>query len=97
MTTLAALDLGLAAYDAGRVQGHVLTRAAIERQHARLAALDVAGRAALPCLEPGRADLILPGIAIVVATIACVGCEQLTVSDWGLREGIMADVLAGAI
>ena len=97
VTTLAALDLGLAAYDAGRVQGHVLTRAAIERQRARLAALDVAGRAALPCLEPGRADLILPGIAIVMATLACVGREQLTVSDWGLREGIMADVLAGAI
>jgi exopolyphosphatase/guanosine-5'-triphosphate,3'-diphosphate pyrophosphatase len=97
VTTLAALDLGLAAYDAGRVQGHVLTRAAIERQRARLAALDVAGRAALPCLEPGRADLILPGVAIVMATIAYVGCEQLTVSDWGLREGIMADVLAGAI
>lgn len=97
VTTLAALDLGLAVYDPERVQGHVLTRDAIERQRARLAALDVAGRAALPCLEPGRADLILPGVAIVLATLAQVGCDRLTVSDWGLREGIMAGVLAGAI
>jgi exopolyphosphatase / guanosine-5'-triphosphate,3'-diphosphate pyrophosphatase len=97
VTTLAALDLGLATYDPVRVQGHVLTRAAIERQRARLAALDVAGRAALPCLEPGRADLILPGVAIVVATLAQVGCERLTVSDWGLREGLMAEILTGAI
>ncbi len=97
VTTLAALDLGLETYDPLRVQGHVLTRAAIERQRARLAALDVAGRAALPCLEPGRADLILPGVAIVMTTLARVGCERLTVSDWGLREGIVADILAGAI
>jgi len=53
VTTLAALDLGLLDYDPARVQGHPLTRAAIERQHRRLAALDLAGRAALPCLEPG--------------------------------------------
>jgi len=97
VTTLAALDLDLRTYDPARVQGHVLTRAAIERQRARLAALDVAGRAALPCLEPGRADLILPGVAIVMATLARVGCDRLTVSDWGLREGIMAEILAGAI
>ena len=97
VTTLAALDLGLETYVPARVQGHVLTRDAIERQRARLAALDVAGRAALPCLEPGRADLILPGIAIVLATLARVRCERVTVSDWGLREGLMADILGAAI
>jgi exopolyphosphatase/guanosine-5'-triphosphate,3'-diphosphate pyrophosphatase len=75
----------------------VLTRAAIELQRVRLAALDVAGRAALPCLEPGRADLILPGVAIVGATLTRVGCERLTVSDAGLREGLLAAMLTGAI
>jgi exopolyphosphatase / guanosine-5'-triphosphate,3'-diphosphate pyrophosphatase len=72
-TTLAALDLGLTAYDPARVQGHTLTRAAIERLLARLGALTVAGRAALPCLEPGRADLIVPGTAIVLATLDLTG------------------------
>jgi exopolyphosphatase / guanosine-5'-triphosphate,3'-diphosphate pyrophosphatase len=97
VTTLAALDLGLAAYDAARVQGHVLARGAIESQRARLAALDVAARAALPCLEPGRADLILPGVAIVLATMSRLRCERLVVSDWGLREGILSEIVAGAI
>lgn len=97
VTTLAALDLRLSAYDGSRVQGHVLTRAAVDAQRARLAALDVAGRAALPCLEPGRADLILPGVAIVIATMAHVGCDRLVVSDSGLREGILADVVSRAI
>jgi exopolyphosphatase/guanosine-5'-triphosphate,3'-diphosphate pyrophosphatase len=90
VTTLAALDLGLAEYDAARVQGHVLTRAAVARQRHRLAALDAAGRAALPCLEPGRADLIVPGVAIVEATLDRLGCAGLVVSDWGLREGVVA-------
>jgi len=93
VTTLAALDLGLAEYPA-RVQGHVLTRVAIERQRRRLNALDVAGRAALPCLEPGRADLIVGGVAIVEATLDQLGSEQLTVSDWSLREGLVAELAA---
>ncbi len=90
VTTLAALDLGLARYDPQRVQGHALPRAAIERQLRSLGALSVAARAALPCLEPGRADLILPGIAIVLATLDAVGADRLVVSDSGLREGILA-------
>jgi exopolyphosphatase/guanosine-5'-triphosphate,3'-diphosphate pyrophosphatase len=90
MTTLAALDLGLAHYDPARVQGHALSRAAIERRLAHLGALSVAARAALPCLEPGRADLIVPGIAIVLATLDAVGADGVVVSDCGLREGLLA-------
>jgi exopolyphosphatase/guanosine-5'-triphosphate,3'-diphosphate pyrophosphatase len=88
-TTLAALDLGLRAYDPQRVQGHVLTRGAINRQLARLGSLTVTERGALPCLEPGRADLIVVGTAIVLATLDLTGEERMTVSDWGLREGIL--------
>ena len=93
VTTLAALDLRLTAYDAQRVQGHRLTRAAIGVQLRRLGGLDVAGRAALPCLEPGRADLIVPGVAIVTATMDHFGADSLVVSDWSLREGIVAELL----
>ena len=93
VTTLAALDLGLDAYDGARVQGHRLTRAVVLRQLARLCALTVDERAALPCLEPGRADLIVPGVAIVVATMECLHVDALVVSDWSLREGIVAEWL----
>jgi exopolyphosphatase/guanosine-5'-triphosphate,3'-diphosphate pyrophosphatase len=88
-TTLAALDLGLRAYDAALVQGHALTRGAIGDQLARLGALTVAERGALPCLEPGRADLIVAGTAIVQATLDLTGADVMVVSDWGLREGIL--------
>jgi exopolyphosphatase/guanosine-5'-triphosphate,3'-diphosphate pyrophosphatase len=91
VTTLAALDLGLHAYDAGRVQGYRLTRAAVSRQLARLSALTVEERGALPCLEPGRADLIVPGVAIAIATMDCFSADTIVVSDWSLREGIVAE------
>ena len=93
MTTLAALDLGLVTYDPHRVQGHRLSRETVERLLAFLGRLPVAARAALPGLEPGRADLIIPGIAIVTATLDALGLDTLVVSDWGLREGILADAL----
>lgn len=93
ITTLAALDLGLPAYDAARVHGHRLGRAAVERELARLGALSVADRGRLPCLEPGRADVIIPGIAICLAAMARLGRESLVVSDRGLREGILCELL----
>jgi exopolyphosphatase/guanosine-5'-triphosphate,3'-diphosphate pyrophosphatase len=97
VTTLAALDLDLASYDAARVHGHRLPRAAIERQRVRLGALTVQERAALPCLEPGRADLIVPGTAIVLAALDVLGLDEVVVSDWGLREGIMAEAVGAVI
>jgi exopolyphosphatase/guanosine-5'-triphosphate,3'-diphosphate pyrophosphatase len=93
ITTLAALDLALPAYDPARVQGHRLTRPRIEALLARLGALPVAERARLPALEPGRADLIVPGIALTLGVLDGLGLAELTVSDAGLREGILLDAV----
>ncbi len=94
VTTLAALDLGLESYDPVRVQGHRLTRAAVAELGGRLAALRLAERAALPCLEPGRADLIVAGSAICLEALDRLGFAALVVSDRGLREGILCEILA---
>lgn len=95
VTTLAALDLDLPAYDAARVHGHRLSRASVERLLRRLGALGVDERARLPCLEPGRADVIIPGIAICLAAMTCLRRDALVVSDRGLREGILCELLEG--
>jgi exopolyphosphatase / guanosine-5'-triphosphate,3'-diphosphate pyrophosphatase len=93
VTTLAALDLGLESYDPARVHGHRLTRVAVAGLVARLAALSLAERAALPCLEPGRADLIVPGGVICLEAMDRLGFHSLVVSDRGLREGILYEIL----
>ena len=89
-----ALDLGLQAYDARRVHGHRLTRVAVEGLRRRLAALSLAERSVLPCVEPGRADLIVLGTAICLAVLERLGFDALVVSDRGLREGILCEILA---
>lgn len=93
VTTLAALDQDLAVYDWSRVHRYTLTRGAIERQRVRLEPLSVGEIARLPCLEPGRADLIRPGIAIALGAMDVLGAASLTVSEFGLREGIMVEAL----
>jgi exopolyphosphatase/pppGpp-phosphohydrolase len=47
----------------------------------------------VPCLEPGRADVIIPGIAICLAVMTRFGRDTVVVSDRGLREGILCDLL----
>jgi exopolyphosphatase/guanosine-5'-triphosphate,3'-diphosphate pyrophosphatase len=96
VTTLAALDLGLARYDGGRVQGHRLGRPAVERLLLRLADLTAAEREALPCVEAGRGDLLVPGAAVCLAILDRLERESFLVSDRGLREGIVDHVLASA-
>jgi exopolyphosphatase/guanosine-5'-triphosphate,3'-diphosphate pyrophosphatase len=92
-TTLAALDLGLRVYDPARVQGHRLSALAIARLTAWLAALPLAERARTPGLEPGRADVIVPGGIVLAAALAGLGLPAAVVSDAGLREGVLLDAV----
>lgn len=97
VTTLAALDLGLPRYDAARIHGHRLERSALERLRQRIGALTVGERAALPCVEPGRADLLLPGLAVLLGILEVTGADGVVVSEWGLREGILVEALRAGV
>jgi exopolyphosphatase/pppGpp-phosphohydrolase len=43
------------------------------------------------------ADLIVAGVAIVEATLERWRLDALIVSDWSLREGLLAEVAAGEV
>ena len=88
VTTLAALDLGLAEYDRDRVHGHRLARAGAREQLSRLASLTVDERQALPAMEPERAPVIVAGAAILVAILDFYGLDSLEVSERDLLDGI---------
>lgn len=94
VTALAALDLGLLRYDADRVQGHIVSRSTVQRLLEWLSAMTLRQRAAVPCLEPGRADVLIAGIVICVALMEQLGHSSLVVSDRGLREGIVARIVS---
>ena len=91
VTTLAAVLQELPAYDAARVHGSTLSLADVERLSATLAALTVRERAALPGMEPKRADVILAGAIVVAESMRATGFDALTVSDRGVRWGLLYD------
>jgi len=94
VTTLAALELGLDPYDPERVTGHRLTSGRVREHLAWLAGIPLGERQRLPGLEPGRADVIVAGTCLLAETLAVLGFEGLTVTDGGLREGILLDTLS---
>ena len=87
ITSLTALDLGLAEYDRARVHGHVLTREGARAQLQRLAALPLEERRLVPALEPERAPVIVAGGAILLAILDSYGLESLRVSERDLLDG----------
>jgi exopolyphosphatase/guanosine-5'-triphosphate,3'-diphosphate pyrophosphatase len=91
VTTLAAVRDELAVYDADRVHGSTLSLREADALFARLGALTVAQRQALPGMEPKRADVIVAGCAIVTAAMRALGFDRLTVSDRGVRWGLLYD------
>jgi exopolyphosphatase/guanosine-5'-triphosphate,3'-diphosphate pyrophosphatase len=91
VTTLAAVAQALPTYDALRVHGSELGRAELGDLLDRLASLSTAERARLPGMEPKRADVIVAGAVLVAAAMDLCGFRVLTVSDRGVRWGLLHD------
>jgi exopolyphosphatase/guanosine-5'-triphosphate,3'-diphosphate pyrophosphatase len=91
VTNLAAVKLELEAYEPDVVQGTVLDRAEVDRQLELYRTRDADERREIVGLQPGRAEVILAGACIVRAVLDALGCESLTVSDRGLRHGVLVE------
>jgi exopolyphosphatase/guanosine-5'-triphosphate,3'-diphosphate pyrophosphatase len=85
VTTIAALDLGLAEYDPERIHGHTITTSAAAEQLARLAALSVDERARI--VEPGRAPVIVAGAAILSEILDFYGLDAIEASERDILHG----------
>ncbi len=96
VTTLAGIHLGLPSYDRAQVDGCFMAFEEARAVNARLLDLDCRGRAAVPCIGPSRADLVLAGCAILEAILRTWPVGRLRVADRGLREGILLDLMRGS-
>jgi exopolyphosphatase/guanosine-5'-triphosphate,3'-diphosphate pyrophosphatase len=94
ITSLAGMHLGLKRYERSKVDGLWLRRSDCEAAADKLMALDLAARAAEPCIGRDRADLVLAGAAILQAVQELWPCERVRVADRGLREGILLSLVA---
>ena len=92
MTTLAAVQLALEPYDGARVHGRILPAEGLRSTVLGLAALESQTRAALPGMEPKRADVIVAGGLIAVELLSHWGATDVMVSDRGVRWGLAEEL-----
>jgi exopolyphosphatase / guanosine-5'-triphosphate,3'-diphosphate pyrophosphatase len=88
-TNLAAVKHELSTYDGDVVQGTVLDRTEIDRQIELYRTRTADGRRQIVGLQPKRAEVILAGACIVRTVIDKLGVDSATVSDRGLRHGVL--------
>ncbi len=96
VTTLAAVHLGLPAYDRSKVDGLWIDGQSLYDLVERLSGLGVEGRAKIPSVGTDRAELLLPGCAILRAIQETWPSDRVRVADRGLREGILIELMEKA-
>lgn len=96
VTTLAAVQLGLRRYDRSRVDGVWINSQDMRTLVNNLSRIGIEGRAENSCIGYDRADLLLPGCAILTAIQDTWPSERLRVADRGLREGILLALMEKA-
>jgi exopolyphosphatase/guanosine-5'-triphosphate,3'-diphosphate pyrophosphatase len=75
----------------GRVHGTQVPREELELLLDMLLASSRAERAAIPGLNPARADIILAGLAVAAEVMARIEANEVTVSGYGIREGLLLE------
>ena len=94
VTTLAGVHLDLPRYDRRRVDGLWLSDDEVSAMQAKLLSWNFEARAANACIGSDRADLVLAGCAILEAIRRRWPSQRMRVADRGLREGLLADMMA---
>lgn len=89
ITTLAGVHLNLERYSRRAVDGLWIGGRSVERVIDRLATMNGAERAAIPCIGEDRATNLMAGAAILRAILRAWPTHRLRVADRGLREGML--------
>ena len=92
VSTMAAIELGLAEYDRDKVHHFHLRHDAAEDLFRTLATETHAERAHNPGLEPGRVDVIVGGVLVAVCVMRQWGFEEMLVSESDILDGIALSI-----
>jgi exopolyphosphatase/guanosine-5'-triphosphate,3'-diphosphate pyrophosphatase len=93
ITSLAAMAQQLPAYESARIHNYMLTLETVRELEHQLVSRRKDQRRGMPGLEPGREGFIAAGAIILTTVMEMVGTESVLVSDLGLREGILIDLV----
>jgi len=93
VTTLGAVHLKLPRYSRPLIDGLEMDFQAIDSATKMLSSLDYERRAEVPCIGTERAELVVPGCAILEAIRKCWPVGKLSIADRGLREGMLMELM----
>jgi exopolyphosphatase/guanosine-5'-triphosphate,3'-diphosphate pyrophosphatase len=88
VTTVAAIALGLPAYDREAVHHSRIPLADVRAVTERLLASTHEERAAIPVMHPGRVDVITAGALVLLAVMERTGASEVVVSEHDILDGI---------
>jgi exopolyphosphatase/guanosine-5'-triphosphate,3'-diphosphate pyrophosphatase len=77
-----------------QINGYRLKREALRRLTRRLSRMSLAEREQLPGLDLRRAEIIVPGALALLHVLEAVDADDITISDYGVREGLVTDYIA---
>lgn len=89
LTTLAAMHQHLPQYDRAKVSGYSLQYEDVGAMFALLKDKSLEQIRRIPQISPGREDILLAGIMILMGYMETAHLRSITVSDRGLRYGIL--------
>jgi exopolyphosphatase / guanosine-5'-triphosphate,3'-diphosphate pyrophosphatase len=94
VTSLAGVSLNLPRYRRDAVDGIWLDVEHARNAASHLRAIGREGRARHGCIGPDRADLVVPGAAILEALFTEWPVSRVRVADRGLREGVLMNLMS---
>ena len=93
ITTVVALEYNIYPYDSKKVHGSKLTYEVVTKWLNKLASMTVNQRKAIPMIEDKRAEAIVPGIVIFQTAMEVFQKDEITVSEWGVRHGLLLELI----
>jgi exopolyphosphatase/guanosine-5'-triphosphate,3'-diphosphate pyrophosphatase len=90
--TMAAIELGVDAGESERIDQFRLSRDAAEEIFRTLATEPIERRRHNPGLEPGRVDVIVGGVIVVVSVMRHWGFDELLVSEADILDGLARSI-----
>jgi exopolyphosphatase/guanosine-5'-triphosphate,3'-diphosphate pyrophosphatase len=73
------------------LNGFALTTAQVKKLARRLGGMTIEQRHALPCIDQRRAEIILPGALVLLHVLEELGLDEIVITDFGVREGLVTD------
>ncbi len=92
VTTVSAINQGLGEYRTELIHHSNLSRRDVEEVFMRLASVPVEERKRVMGLEPGRADIIIGGIAVLRAVMDLARLDEIMVSEKDILDGLIIDL-----